>query len=55
MRYNGIKDLISNDKSAKHYFDSLSHEMQEAMLAHGGGINTLEELKHFADVTATQG
>lgn len=55
MRYNGIKDLISGDKSAKEYFDSLSHEIQQALLAHGDGINTIDELKHFADVTSKNG
>lgn len=55
MKYNGIKDLLTNEISAKEYFNTLSNEVQEALTAHGDGINTLEELKHFAQVIREQG
>ena len=54
MRYDGICDLIESDEHAKNYFHSLDSDMQKSLMAHGAGVNTLEELKRFADVVRTQ-
>lgn len=55
MRYESVVSLIEKDEAAKEYFSSLSDETRAAVLAHGAGINTLEELKHFTGVLRAQG
>lgn len=50
MRYADIHILLENNGQAQAYFASLSNEVQEALLAHGDGVNTLEELKRFSKV-----
>ena len=50
MRYADIHTLLENNSQAQAYFASLSSEVQEALLAHGDGVNTLEELKRFSKV-----
>ena len=50
MRYNGICDLVESDEQAKEYFHSLSNDIQQSLMANGAGVNTLEELKNFAEV-----
>lgn len=54
MRYDGICDLVESDDEAKKYFHSLSNDIQQSLMAHGAGVNTLEELKVFADVVRNQ-
>lgn len=55
MRYEDIHDLLENDQQAQAYFDTLSGQTQAALLAHGNGVNTLEELKRFSQVVRDQG
>lgn len=55
MSYSGVVDLINSNTEAKNYFDSLSAEVQNALKAHGDGINNIDELKHFAEVFKKQG
>lgn len=55
MRYEGINDLVKNDADAKSYFHSLAPDLQDALMAHGSGINNLEELKHFAKIVERRG
>lgn len=54
MRYDGVCDLIECDENAYNYFNSLDKNIQESLMAKGAGVNTLEEMKHFADVIKTQ-
>lgn len=54
MRYDGICDLIECDENANNYFHSLDSEVQKSLMARGAGVNTLEELKNFAEVVRTQ-
>ena len=55
MRSQNIHHLLESDHSAKEYFDNLPNSLREALLAHGNGINTMEELKHFAVIMDTYG
>ncbi len=55
MRYEDIHSLLQNDSRAQIYFESLSNDVQEGLLAHGAGINTLEELKRFSEVVQKKG
>lgn len=55
MRYESVVSLIESDQNAKSYFNSLPDGCRAAVLAHGAGINTLEELKHFASILEKQG
>lgn len=55
MKYEGICDLVASDDEAKKYFHSLSNDVQQSLMAHGAGVNSLEELKNFADVVQKQG
>lgn len=55
MRYADITELVSLNQDARAYFESLSNDTQKALLAHGSGINTLEELKNFSLVVKRQG
>ncbi len=55
MRYDGICDLVESNDEAKKYFHSLSNDVQQSLMAHGAGVNSLEELKNFADVVQKQG
>lgn len=55
MRYESVVSLIEKDQNAKTYFNSLSDNSRAAVLAHGAGINTFEELKHFASILEEQG
>ena len=55
MRYESVVSLINQNSAAKDYFSTLSDKTRAAVLAHGAGINTLEELKHFANILAEQG
>jgi hypothetical protein len=50
MRYESVVSLLENDETAKCFFNSLSDETRAAVLAHGAGINTLDELRHFAGI-----
>lgn len=54
MRYDGICDLIECDENASNYFQSLDSDVQKTLMARGAGVNTLDELKNFADVVKTQ-
>ncbi len=55
MRYESVVSLIEKDETAKTFFNTLSDETRAAVLAHGAGINTLEELKHFTGILRAQG
>ena len=55
MRHESVVSLIEWDQTAKDYFNTLSDHTRAAVLAHGAGINTLEELKHFANILKEQG
>ena len=55
MRHESVVSLIERDQTAKDYFNTLSDHTRAAVLAHGAGINTLEELKHFANILKEQG
>ena len=55
MRYDNIEALVKGDADANRYFNSLSEDLQEALMAHGEGINNLEELKHFAKIVERRG
>ena len=50
MLYSNIDDLLSSNHEAQRYFNTLSSDVQETLRKYGGGINSLEELKHFSDV-----
>ena len=52
MRYANIHRLLEQNAAAKEYFMSLSPTAQDTLLAHGNGVNTLEELKRFSEVCA---
>lgn len=54
MRYEGICDLVESDENAKNYFNSLDGDVQKSLMANGAGVNTLEELKNFAEVIREQ-
>lgn len=55
MRYADIETLLAEDKQAQDFFAGLSEDMQSALLAHGRGINTLEELKRFTEIIGKRG
>lgn len=55
MRSSNVTQLLQSDINAREYFDSLSTELKDGLLAHGDGINNLEELKHFADIMKVRG
>lgn len=50
-----INHLLETDAQAKAYFDGLSPDVQNALMAHGNGVNTLEELKNFSKVVQKKG
>lgn len=52
MLYSGINDLLSSNHEAKRFFDELPKEVRETLMRYGGGINSMEELRHFSDVAA---
>ena len=52
MLYSGIDELLSSNHEARHFFDNLPNEVQRTLHRYGGGINSLEELKHFSDVAS---
>lgn len=54
MRYDGICDLVDSDEEAREYFNNLTNEVQQSLMAHGAGVNTLEEMKNFAEVIKEQ-
>lgn len=54
IRYDGVCDLIESDENACSYFNSLDSEVQKSLMARGAGVNTLEEMKHFAEIIRTQ-
>lgn len=54
MRYDGVCDLIECDENAQNYFHSLDSDVQKKLMERGAGVNTLEEMKHFAQVIRTQ-
>ena len=55
MKFENLKQLISGDRDARSYYESLSKEVKDALLAHGDGINNLEELKHFEQIIKKRG
>ena len=55
MDYENISQLISDDKEAMHYFNSLSAEMQQKILDRGTGVNSLEQLKNFQQLVENGG
>lgn len=55
MRFENLKQLISGDMSARNYFESLEKDVKDALMAHGDGINNLEELKHFEKIIKKRG
>ncbi len=55
MRYESVVSLIEQNQAAKDYFNTLSDKARAAVLSHGAGINTLEELKHFSNILKDQG
>ena len=50
IRYANINELLQSDDSAMEFFNSLPKDTRKALLAHGGGINNLDELTHFTDI-----
>lgn len=50
MRYRNVQELIQYDEASRAYFESLPENIREALNAHGGGVNNLSELKHFAGI-----
>lgn len=50
MLYNSISELVSSDYEAKQYFKKLPQDVQKTLMRYGGGINSLEELKHFSGI-----
>lgn len=55
MEYENISQLISYDSEAKHYFDSLSAQMQQQILDRGSGVNTIDKLKDFHALVENNG
>lgn len=55
MRYENINDLVSSSTEAMDYFNTLPIELQQAVMAHGDGINTMEEFKHFVKILKKKG
>lgn len=55
MRFSSIHDLLESDSKAREYFDTLPANLREGLMAHGSGINDLEELEHFADIIRERG
>ena len=55
MLYSNIDDLLSSNHEAQRYFSTLPRDVQETLKKYGGGINSLEELKHFSNVAKRQG
>jgi len=55
MRYSDVHELIEQDHNARAYFNSLPANLRDGLKAHGNGINTLEELRHFADIIRERG
>ena len=55
MDYENISQLISYDKDAMHYFNSLSAEMQQKILDRGTGVTSLDELKSFQSLVENGG
>lgn len=55
MRYGNLNELLQSDRRANEYFNSLPAGVREGLLAHGEGINNLEELKHFAGIVGEAG
>jgi len=55
MRSSNIHDLLETDANAREYFDTLPANLQDGLIAHGNGINNIEELKHFADIMRVRG
>ena len=55
MKFENLKQLISGDRDARNYFDSLDKDVKDALLAHGDGINNLDELKHFEQIIKKRG
>ncbi len=48
--YDSLSRLISNDREAMQYFNSLPVREQQIILDRGTGCNTLEKLKAFASM-----
>lgn len=55
MDYENISQLISDDKDAMHYFNSLPVEIQQKILDRGTGVSSLEQLKSFQQLVENGG
>lgn len=55
MRSKDINSLLQSNGNARDYFNTLPQNVKDALLAHGDGINTVEELKHFSVIMDKNG
>lgn len=50
LKYKNINELLADNSDAAQFFGSLPENVRKKLYERGSGINSLDELKHFANI-----
>lgn len=50
MKYKNINELLADNSDAAQFFGSLPEDVRKKLYERGAGINSVDELKHFANI-----